>query len=123
MKKTQATRRYISSVPGQSIRFVTLEEAKEYEKEFSALIEKHQKLLANRYGEWSDQEDAYLSPAWVTQDRVPPREGFDQIRWDTEFWADAVGVWTDMHGNENMSGEALEVRCLREHLPPEPKKT
>lgn len=123
-KKTQTKHRVISSREGETLRFTSDEEFLVFREEEKALIKKHQERLRNRHGDWSDSEDCYISIDWAIQDKVPPREGKDQVKWgQLEDWDDAVDPWTDKHGDVNWRGEKLEVRCRREDLPSEPEKT
>jgi hypothetical protein len=54
---------------------------------------------------------------WVTQDRVPPRSGVDQVRWaEMHDWAYAMGIWVSMPSDKYLQG-TLQVRCRRKDLP------
>lgn len=60
---------------------------------------------------------------WVTQDRVPPRDGMDQVRWSNwpeDRWISPCGPWEDpeMHGfHDKEDDTVLSVRCRRKDLP------
>lgn len=78
-------------------------------------------------GELAGDGHADVCPmAWVTQDRVPPREEYDQRRWVPPFsnkpseWGVGIGLWSLRHGDKNANG-TLEVRCRRKDLPPLPE--
>lgn len=78
-------------------------------------------------GELAGEGHADVCPmAWVTQDRVPPREEYDQRRWVPPFsnkpseWGVGIGLWSLRHGDKNANG-TLEVRCRRKDLPPLPE--
>ena len=63
---------------------------------------------------------------WVTQDRVPPRHGIDQVQWSdwgSSRWIDAASGWqpTEIHGYRDEDDDTvLHVRCRRKELPPLP---
>lgn len=68
---------------------------------------------------------------WVTQDRVPARIGIDQEYWirgaDPIDWRDLApigpaAVSKMMHGQKDVFGDTLLLRCLRKHLPPFPEQ-
>ena len=60
---------------------------------------------------------------WVTQDRVPPRNGIDQVRWSNflkDRWISPCGPWgyPEIHGfHDKEDGTVLSVRCRRKDLP------
>lgn len=63
---------------------------------------------------------------WVTQDHVPPREGFDQVQWTAKptEWVNAREGWGEheVHGHYDRGDDTvLSVRCLRKNLPPAAK--
>lgn len=65
---------------------------------------------------------------WVTQDRVPPRAGIDEIHWTKQdclpgsvIWTTATGDWVSKHGCEFVGYGVLHVRCRRRDLPPMPE--
>jgi hypothetical protein len=74
---------------------------------------------------WDSESDSVESPHdWVTQDRVPPRSGVDEISWSgwlTGHWIPAQGIWADhmLHGKARTES-TLFVRCRRKDLPPIP---
>lgn len=58
----------------------------------------------------------------MTQDRVVPRSGIDQVRWShfpENHWVDPVGNWDgEAHGFfDPDDGTTLSVRCRRKDLP------
>ena len=61
---------------------------------------------------------------WVTQDRVPPRHGIDQVQWsdwESSRWIYAGGDWhlPEVHSYRDEEDDTvLHVRCRRKDLPP-----
>jgi len=60
---------------------------------------------------------------WVTQDRVPPRRGIDQVHWsnwESHKWIDAAYNWDEgeIHGYRDEDDDTVvSVRCRRKDLP------
>jgi hypothetical protein len=60
---------------------------------------------------------------WVTQDRVPPRRGIDQVHWsnwESYRWIDAAYNWDEgeIHGYRDKDDDTVvSVRCRRKDLP------
>lgn len=100
------------------------------------MFENNQNRIWPWCGDWSDwhhepdctgwdwQPAPVESPDdWVTQDRVPPRQGVDQCRWEpSDKFRLVAGEWETMHGGKLANGWQLEVRCRRKDLPPMPEK-
>ena len=68
---------------------------------------------------------------WVTQDRVPPRHGIDQVQWsdwESSLWVNLPRGWypPKIHGYRDEEDDTvLSVRCRRKDLPvmPSPVET
>ena len=68
---------------------------------------------------------------WVTQDRVPPRHGIDQVQWsdwESSLWVNSPRGWypPKIHGYRDEEDDTvLSVRCRRKDLPvmPSPVET
>jgi hypothetical protein len=70
----------------------------------------------------SAEDPGEVFPDWVTQDRVPARNGIDEVRWSD--WKSDAWIPANRNSKPNMHGERISgvtatlfIRCRRKDLP------